>query len=111
MDELKVIFHIDEREKWNLTLMNIENFIGEEEDSEIICLANAEAVKDYRQGSHSQSELEELLDRGIKFLACGNALRNFGIDESQLVEGIDIVPAGVVELARKQGEGYAYIRP
>ncbi|NLC90041.1 MAG: hypothetical protein GX681_08290, partial [Clostridiaceae bacterium] len=42
---------------------------------------------------------------------CGNALNALEVDRSKLPEQVRIVPSGVVEIIRKQAEGYYYIRP
>lgn len=116
MKELKVIFHVDELAKWKLTLNNANNLIeaaiGREMKIEV--LANAEAVKYYdtEQDDETQTELmESLNEKGVRFVACNNALNVFQVDKQNLISFISIVPAGVLELAEKQSEGYSYIRP
>ena len=55
-----------------------------------------------------------LKDRGVRFLVCANPLRGKKVDhENDLydVDGEDIVVSGVAEIARLQGQGFAYIRP
>jgi len=104
---MKVIFHIDEFEKWKLTLANVKNFLKEEADARIEVLANADAVKAFTD----EEMLKEMLDLNAEFVACGNALKAHDIDKNTLNENIKVVPAGVVELAKKQEEGFSYIRP
>lgn len=48
------------------------------------------------------------LDVGI--LACGNSMRSAGMDEKDLAAGVDMVPAAIAHLARRQWEGWAYAR-
>ncbi|MDO5026450.1 MAG: DsrE family protein [Tissierellia bacterium] len=103
---MKVIFHVDELKKWDLTLTNVKNFLTEVSDANIEVLANSEAVKYYI--SDQADQLEAI---GAKFLACRNALNSNQIAEENLASFIEVVPAGVVELAKKQAMGYAYIRP
>ncbi|HHY41379.1 MAG TPA: hypothetical protein GX514_00790, partial [Thermoanaerobacterales bacterium] len=40
-----------------------------------------------------------------------NALAAHGIQKENIIEFVDVVPAGVLELVKKQNEGYAYIKP
>ena len=47
MEKLKVLFHVDEMEKWQLTLNNINNFLNGVEEADILVVANAVAVKGY----------------------------------------------------------------
>ena len=111
MDNLKVIFHIDEMNKWNLTLNNISNFIKAKSNSKIILLANAEAVKGYLLDSSSANKIENLMANSVEFLACNNALKSFNLSEKDLVSNVKIVPAGVVALVEKQNENFRYIKP
>lgn len=112
---IKVIFHIDESGKWNLLLKNVQNLVQaiEAEQAEIEVLANAEAVKFYLKNNAENdfSVMQALSGNGVRFVACNNALKGFGIIEEQLAQFVHIVPAGVVELIEKQMEGYAYIKP
>ena len=55
--------------------------------------------------------IDALKTSGVRFLICNNTLRERKIDWRTLygVQEDDIVPAGVAELARLQGMGFAYI--
>lgn len=111
---MKVIYHVDEREKWNLTLTNVSNMLTvykqEGVDYQIEVLANSIAVKDYAEDEY-KDKMKDLADEGVEFAACANALRSNQIDESSLHSFVHAVPAGVVELAKRQSEGFAYIKP
>ena len=50
-----------------------------------------------------------LLD--VEFIACGNTLRTKKIQEDELVEGSEIVTAGIVEMIERVKEGWVYIVP
>ena len=116
MVEYKVIFHIDEINKWKLLLGNVSNLLKgmNNEKLNIEVLANSEAVKYYDTNQDLNVEIntmESLNEKGIKFVACNNALMAYDIKKDSIIHFVDIVPAGVVELVRKQSEGYAYIKP
>ncbi len=49
-------------------------------------------------------------NKNISFKVCAIALKNQGIDKSQLLSGIEIVPDGIYELISKQREGWGYIK-
>ena len=57
------------------------------------------------------STMESLNIKGVKFVACNNALMAHNIEKYNIIHFVDIVPAGVLELVVKQSEGYAYIKP
>ena len=55
-----------------------------------------------------------LKDRGVQFLVCANTLRGKQVDPANDLYDVDeqdIVASGVAEIARLQGQGFAYIRP
>lgn len=116
MTNYKVIFHIDENNKWKLLLNNVNNLLSAVIDDkiDIEVLANSEAVKYYDISKDLDTDIsfiEELQKRGVKFVACNNALKANKVEKSKLIEFVEIVPAGVLELVEKQAEGYAYIKP
>lgn len=116
MREYKVIFHIDEINKWKLLLGNVSNFLNgiDSQKFYVEVLANSEAVKYYDTSLGLAADIntmEDLNKKGVKFAACNNALTSYDIKKDNIINFVDIVPAGVVELVEKQSEGYAYIKP
>jgi intracellular sulfur oxidation DsrE/DsrF family protein len=56
--------------------------------------------------------VEPLIAEGVKFRVCGNSLAGLQIAEDQLLFDVEVVPAGVQEIARLQIEEHAaYIKP
>ncbi len=116
MSQYKVIFHIDEIMKWHMVLGNVGNLIKALEGNtlSVEVLANAEAVRLFLKSSTTHDEAQRLLDfskQGVVFAACHNALNGLGIEPSELLDFVVVVPSGVAELTIKQHESYAYIRP
>lgn len=116
MSEYKVIFHIDENNKWELLLGNVSNLLNgiDNEKLYIEVLANSEAVKYYDTNKDFDSAIntmESLNIKGVRFVACNNALMAYDLKIDNILHFVDIVPAGVVELVKKQSEGYVYIKP
>lgn len=109
---MKVIFHIDETKKWNLTLNNVKNFLNTYDgEVSIIVLANGDAVKGYLNDSVLDEFLNRLGDRDVVFKACKRSLKANNIEEDSIFNVVEIVPTGVVELALRQEEGFSYIKP
>jgi len=115
MSKVKVIFHVDEIMKWHLVLANVNNFIKDCQDPlSIEVLANSEAVRFYLKSTTTQEEEARFLklsQQGVVFAACNNSLNGLGIKSEELLAFVQVVPSGVVELALKQHEAYAYIKP
>ncbi len=111
--ELKVVFHIDEPEKWKLLLGNVQNLINAAEGFEAIAVvANSAAVKGYlRDDPGFGNRMQKLVDQGVRFCACNNALNGLNIKSEQLFSFVEIVPAGVKEIVDLQMQAYAYIKP
>lgn len=112
MNEIKVIFHVDEMSKWQLALKNISNLLKavDAEKSNIEVVANSEAVKFYTEDNKDKT-LMDLSENGVKFAACNNALKSLNIKKQNIFDFVEVVPVGVLELTNRQQEGYAYIKP
>lgn len=104
--KMKVVFHVDEINKWPMVLANVKNFKREIPEAAITVVANGEAVKYYVSADWDRELLQT-----VDFVACQNALNSNTITAEAVPITIRIVNAGVVELVQKQNDGYAYIRP
>ncbi len=115
MSEYKVVFHIDEINKLRLLLNNVGNLLNVADNKFCIeVVANSEAVKCYTKNQDADVDInimDSLNQKGVKFVACNNALMGYDIKKDALPDFVDIVPAGVMELVKKQSEGYFYIKP
>lgn len=127
VDRFKVLFHINDSAKWPVVLTNITNFLNDvgQENPLVEVVANGEgvtpfgskpALREQQKGCSLsretlETELQRLAAQGVDFAFCRNALRAQSIPEENLPSFIRVVPAGITEIARKQAEGYAYIKP
>lgn len=110
----KIIFHVDEIGKANLTLKNIKNIIADlgEENVRIELLANSEGIHMLMNPAvQYEAQIKELTSKKVTFAACANTMKEMGISKEALLDLAVIVPSGVGELVKKQAEGYAYIKP
>ena len=59
------------------------------------------------------ASLDKLRAKGVRFLLCRNTMKGMGLRPEDLygVQGADIVPSGVAEIARLQGLGFVYLHP
>lgn len=118
MERLQVLFHINESDRWNVVLGNITNLIRDvgAEAADIVVLANGYAVYGYADPEKITS-MEQLNSKGVKFLACRNSLKNMCeegvvcIKEELLPPFLEVVPAGITEVVKRQRDGYAYVKP
>ena len=98
--------------KWNLTLGNIANALdgigADKADIELVVYGPG--ITMLRKDSAVADKLAAVLARGVRIAACQNSMRGFNIEAADLAPGVGVVPAGVVELIRREHAGYAYVR-
>ncbi len=110
-----LLVHVDlpEEQRFVMALNNMANYLAalSGQPCRIVLLANGGAVPHLAKDTAHAHRIEELQAQGVSFKACANALRNASLSPDDLLAGVDVVPAGVVELVRLQREGFAYIKP
>lgn len=57
------------------------------------------------------TRVETLQQYEVTFVACGNTMRTKNIKESDLIDDVEIVTAGVVEMVERINDGFTYIKP
>lgn len=117
MAKLNVLFHVNEEDRFEVLLLNVINFLKDagKDKGDVVVLANGPSVKAYADIEMIQ-EMKELSGKGVRFLACRNAINEMCsewacIEEDKLPAFVTIVPAGITEVIRKQHDGYAYVKP
>ena len=115
--ERKVVFHLDsdEEARLKLALENMKNLfkVSPPQNCRVVMVANGKAVNLFRKdkaGKHA-ADMQELHQSGVRFTACRNALAKNKITKNDLLDIIQVVPAGIVELIDLQAQGFAYIKP
>lgn len=111
-----LVLHIDDNDpkRMNLALNNYANTAAAlpEEEFKVVLLVNGPAAQLLKR---DQAELAAkaagFMANGLSIRVCRNALKAFDVKPEDLWEGVEIVPAGMVELIRLQREGFAYIKP
>jgi uncharacterized protein len=116
MHKYHVVFHLDEPSKGRTdqVLRNIENLLNDlgKDDVEVELVANGAGVKALVDGPESHAvQVQKLVDLGVNFVACSHSLSMLDINREALLKSVEVVPAGVSELVKKQAQGWAYIRP
>ncbi len=115
---MKTLLHIDDSEKWGIALGNARNLVKYAEQTglvfELEIIANGKAVEELAEDKSRQdglyAEIEDLALETVKFAACRNALNRYEIKESSLIPFVEVVPAGIAEITKKQHDGFAYMK-
>lgn len=100
---MKAVFHFNEPDKLNGLNANLINMKKYDQNIEIVVVVNGPAVKLFTQKVKMVDD--------VKYHICNNALIAHDIDKSNLPEGLQVVPSGVVDLLQLQNKGFAYIKP
>ncbi len=99
--------------KWGLALnnyYNVQNDLGADTtDLEIVVYGPGIGM--LKSDSPVAARIASAMKGGIKVVACENTLAAQKLTKADMLPDIGYVPAGVVELMKKQQQGYAYIRP
>jgi hypothetical protein len=73
-------------------------------------IAVGPAVKGLTADGQHADAVARSLDAGVRVVACGLAMEKVGIAETELVDGVAVVPNGFHELLRLQNEGYVSLQ-
>ncbi len=111
-----LLVHVDlnDEARMGMALTNIINYKKalQKEEYSVVVLANAGAVNFMKKEGHAHmATIGELMQQGVVFKACTNALNKFNLKAEDLLEGVVIVPAGIVEVVDLQRAGFAYLKP
>lgn len=133
-DIAKVVYHADfaDQKRFSAMLQNIFNMTTTYEndlmdyDIRIVFLSKGirfittdnlkgtpfEADKEFiKQRGDLIKRLASLQDiRGIKLELCTITQEMVGVDKSKLIPGVKMVPSGVVQIAKLQSQGFAYLK-
>lgn len=99
--------------KWNLALNNAKNvqqaYGADKVDIEIVTYGPGIGM--LKMDSVIANRIDESKQAGIAIVACQNTMKNMKLTSDDMLPNTSYVPSGVVEIMKKQKEGYAYIRP
>lgn len=118
MAQQHVVYHFDDAASQALRgLRNIRNHLDGDPGVQITVVALGPGVDMLMQGykdangSDYAAQVAALKARGVKFEVCQNTMKGRGLKPEQFIPEVDYTPAGVIRLAKLQGQGFAYIKP
>ena len=111
----KVVMQVSDNDpaKWNLALNNANNLQKDlgMDDVDVEIVAYGPGIGMLKAGSAVAPRIASALQAGIQVVACQNTMAGMHLEKADMLPTIGYVPAGVVELMKKQQQGWAYIRP
>ena len=110
----RVVMQVSDNDpaKWNLALNNARNLqqaLGKNVEIEIV--AYGPGIEMLQAESIVGNRIDDAVHAGVTVSACENTMRGHKLTKADMLNGINYVPAGVVEIMKREEEGWAYIRP
>lgn len=99
--------------KWNLALNNAKNVqqaLGKD-SSAVEIVAYGPGLNMLKLDSEVGNKIQDAEKAGVKIIACGNTMKAQKVTKEDLLPGVAVVEAGVLEIGARQQEGWTYIRP
>ena len=111
----RVVIQVSDNDpaKWALALNNARNVQADlgRENVEIEIVAYGPGLAMMKAESPVAGRLAAALDANVGLIACENTMQNTKVDKNDLYGGVKFVQAGVTHIMKRQGEGWAYLRP
>jgi len=111
-----VVFPLDAAEgpEWGMLIGHVTNLraaLADEGGSEVeIVFYGPGLAMILKSDTEYAGALQKLADEGVIMAACQNAMRHMKVTSADLMPFAKEVDSGVAELARKQEQGWAYIK-
>ncbi len=89
---------------------NVLKFYGPEKVM-IAIVCYSKGIRTLLKKERFAPRVRSLMTYDVEFIACGNTMRTKHIKKEDLIDGVEIVTAGIVELVERDLKGWIYIRP
>jgi intracellular sulfur oxidation DsrE/DsrF family protein len=111
----KVVFQVSDGDpaKWNLALNNIHNVqdaLGKD-NVEVELVAYGPGIDMLKAEALDGNRVNDAVATGVKVVACEVTMHAQKLTKDDMLASIGYVPGGVLELMKREKEGWAYIRP
>ena len=116
--KLKVVYHLNDLDKVNFVLGNIQNHfdgVGGPDNVTIALVIHGQALKAFHAASANPDvtrRIGQFSKAGLEMAACGNTMKSQQVTVNDLLPGfVAVEQGGVVRIAELQSQGYLYLRP
>ena len=116
--KLKVVYHLNDLDKVNFVIGNIENHfdgVGGPDNVTIAFVVHGQALRAFHASSANPDlsrRVGQFSRAGLELAACGNTMKSQNVALKDLLPGfISADRGGVVRIAELQSQGYLYLRP
>jgi len=98
---------------WGLALSNARNVrhdLGPDK-VQIEIVVYGPAIRMLEAESDWRDRVTQVLDEGIRVIACENTMATMGLKRDDMLGGVDFVKTGLAHVMKRELEGWAYARP
>ncbi len=89
----------------------INNVLAVTPDTKIEVVFHGNAVYAMlKDTGYHKTQITDLYKKGVVFAVCNNALKMRNIETSRVIQEATIVPVAILEIVKKQEEGWSYIK-
>ena len=117
-DKSKVVYHLNETDKVQFVIGNIENHfegVGGPDKVTIALVVHGPALRAFHAAVANpdvKRRLASLVTAGVALGVCSNTMKGQKVTLNDLLPGfVSLEQGGVVRLAELQSQGYVYLRP
>lgn len=111
----KVVIQVSDNDpgKWNLALNNARNVRQElgADKAEVEIVAYGPGIGMLKADSTTADRVTEATKAGVTVVACENTMKAVNLTKADMNPSINYAPSGVVQMMKRQGEGWSYVRP
>ena len=116
--KLKVVYHLNDLDKVQFVLGNIQNHfdgVGGPENVTLALVVHGAALRAFHAAGVNPDvgkRVGQFANAGMEIAACGNTLKSQNVTLKELLPGFVVADkGGVVRIAELQSQGYLYLRP
>jgi len=112
-NKLKVVWDVADADTASTAgvFRQINNALAQVPDLQIEVVFHGQAIFGMvKDSTIFTSRIKAAKEKGITLAVCNNSLRRYKVDPSQITPDAIVVPSAVVELIRKQSEGWSYLK-
>jgi uncharacterized protein len=116
--KLKVVYQLNDLDKVNFVLGNIQNHfdgVGGPDNVIIALVVHGPALRAFHSASANpdvSKRVGQFSRAGMEMAACGNTMKSQNVTVKELPPGFVVADkGGVVRIAELQSQGYLYLRP
>ena len=111
----RVVIQVSDNDpkKWHLALNNAKNVQADlgVDKTEIEIVAYGPGIGMLKADAETANRVEDAVAAGVRVVACENTMKAQKLSRDDMNGKVGYVMAGVVQIMRRQQQGWAYLRP